>query len=313
MINFESTHMHYYIAFGLHIHSEISLPELAEGDAHSVAEIHIRKGQVHLPAMHPTRIFRRGIKAAFGEDESRALYLDWPNVASFKASGGNELVVSPLASDPDIISLFTVSEALGLILFQRGHFLLHASAVVVGEEAWCFMGMPGAGKSSTAAAFIKAGCRLLSDDLTAITFDEAGKPFIVPAYPQLKIWERTVAGLQYDPSDLEPVSEGVNKYAYQPREQFTTQPVPLKKVFFLHKARNKPEFQNLGIAEIPGEMLRNFPLPASLIADKNLKRHFLQSLQCARSAEVLRRRRPEGFEKLEKWAEDSVREQLIAE
>lgn len=305
--------MHHYIAFGLHIRSEISLPELAEGDPHSAADLYIRQGAVVLPQMHPTMIYRRGIRAFFGQDEHQAMYLDWAGVASFSASGGNELVVSPVASEANIISLFTVSEALGLILFQKGYFLLHASSVAVGDEAWCFMGMPGAGKSSTAAAFIKAGCRLLSDDLTAITFNESGHPVIIPAYPQLKIWEKTVNGLHYDQSDLEPVSEGVNKFAYQPRGQFSARAVPLKKVFFLHRARNKPALQPMNVAEIPGEMLRNFPLPVELLSGDNLKKHFLQSLQCAKSAELLRKRRPEGFDNLEKWVAASVREQLIAE
>ena len=305
--------MHHYTAFGLHIHSEIPLPELAEGDTHSAADVYIRKDAVALPETRPTTIYRRGIRAFFGYDERQALYLDWHNIASFRATGGNELVVSPVASDSNIISLFTVSEALGLILFQRGYFLLHASSVAVGDEAWCFMGMPGAGKSSTAAAFIKAGCRLLSDDLTAITFDESGKPVIIPAYPQLKIWDKTVNGLHYDPSTLEPVSEGVNKFAYQPREHFSAKAVPLKKVFFLHKARNRPAVQPMNAAEIPGEMLRNFPLPTELLSSEYLKKHFFQSLQCAKSAELLRKRRPEGFGNLEKWVEASVREQLIAE
>jgi len=305
--------MHHYTAFGLHIHSEISLPELADGEPESLVDVYIRKGDVALPEMRPTMIYRRGIRAFFGQDEQQALYLDWAGVASFKASGGNELVVSPSASEANVISLFTVSEALGLLLFQKGYFLLHASSIAMGNEAWCFMGMPGAGKSSTAAAFIKAGCRLLSDDLTAITFNEAGDPVIVPAYPQLKIWGKTVSGLRYDQSELEPVSEGINKFAYQPREQFSAHAVPLKKVFFLHRARNKPAIQAMSVPEIPGEMLRNFPLPTELLSGDNLKKHFFQSLQCAKTAELIRKRRPEGFDNLEKWVETSVREQLIAE
>jgi hypothetical protein len=60
-------------------------------------------------------------------------------------------------------------------------------------------------------------------------------------------------------------------------------------------------------------MLRNFPLPTELMSGDNLKKHFFQSLQCAKFTELLRKRRPEGFDNLEKWVEASVREQLIAE
>lgn len=304
--------MYYYTAFGLNIHSEIPLPELAEGDRNAAAAIHIQQGTVKLPRLEKTRIYRRGIRAFFGKDEAEALYLHWAGIASYKAIDSHTLIVEPLTSEPELISLFTVSEALGLILFQKGYFLLHASSVAVGEEAWCFMGTPGAGKSSTAAAFMKVGCRLLSDDLTAITFDEQGAPLVVPAYPQLKIWEQTVSGLGYEQAELEPVSEGVNKYSYKPKSEFSHQSVPLKKAFFLHKARNKHACQPLNATEIPTELLRNFPLPIGLLDAGKLKEHFMQSFQCAKSAEMIRKRRPEGFSSLENWVEDSIREQLIA-
>lgn len=304
--------MHYYKAFGLQIHSEIPLPELADGDAGVQADLHIREETFTLPEVHQTMIYRRGIRASFGRDEY-ALYLDWAGVGAFKAIGGNELVFSRATNDGNLISLFTVSEALGLILFQKGYFLLHASSVAVGEEAWCFMGAPGAGKSTTAAAFVKAGSKLLSDDLTAITFDDSGKPFIVPAYPQLKIWDKTVNGLQYDKASLAPVSEGINKFSYQPKEGFSTQVVPLGKVLFLHNNANDIAEQNLAAGEIPGEMVSNFPLPAELLTGDYLQKHFFQSLQCAQWAEILYKRRPEGFAHLEKWVQDSIRQYLIIE
>jgi hypothetical protein len=304
--------MYYYTAFGLNIHSEILLPELAEGDRSAAVAIHIQKGTLELPRLKKTQIYRRGIRASFGKDEDDTLYLDWAGIASFKAIQGHTLIVEPHTTEADLISLFTVSEALGLVLFQKGYFLLHASSVAIGDEAWCFMGNPGAGKSSTAAAFIKAGCRLLSDDLTAITFDEDGLPVVIPAYPQLKIWDRTVAGLGYNEDELEPVSEGVNKYSYKPKSEFSHKSVPLRKAFFLHKARNKHAWQYLNATEIPTELLRNFPLPIDLLDADKLKAHFMQSFQCAKAAEMIRKRRPEGFSNLESWVEDCIREQLIA-
>lgn len=312
MIQFEPTYMHYYKAFGLHIHSEIPLPELADGDAHAQADLLIREKAFALPEVHRTMIYRRGIQALFGQD-THALYLDWAGVAAFKAKGGNELLVSRATKDENLISLFTVSEALGLILFQRGYLLLHASSVAVGGRAWCFMGAPGAGKSTTAAAFVKAGSKLLSDDLTAITFDDSGKPFIVPAYPQLKIWDKTVSGLQYDPSALEPVSEGVNKFSFQPREGFPAEAVPLSKVLFLHHRASGFKERNLTAVEVPGEMVTNFPLPAELLTGDYLQKHFFQSLQCAQWAEILHKLRPDGFAHLEKWVQESIREHSITQ
>ena len=304
--------MHHYKAFGLNILSEIELPELSDGNADIAHDLHIQSASFDVPALENTQLYRRGVRAGFAKGEDGSLYLHWNNVASFKAINGNCLIVNPLVDDNNIVSLFTVSEALGLILFQRGLFLLHASSVQVGNEGWCFMGTPGAGKSTTAAAFIKAGCKLLSDDLTAIGFNANGLAYIIPAYPQLKIWDKTVNGLDYQKSELQPVSEGVNKFSYQPKAGFTHEPVPLKEVFFLHKARNKKSLVSLSVAEIPTELLKNFPLPSQLLKDEALKRHFFQSFQCTRSARLWKKRRPDGFENLEKWVNESIPEQLTA-
>lgn len=300
--------MYFYKAFGLNIHSEIILPELSDGDRTVNADLNIRAATFALPSLKNTQIYRRGVKASFGQNEGKELFLYWKSIAAFKATDGNLLLVSPETEDDNLISLFTVSEALGLILFQRGYFLLHASSVMIGDEAWCFMGTPGAGKSTTAAAFIKAGCKLLSDDLTAISFDREGVAWVVPAYPQLKIWDNTVNGLVYDKASLQPVSEGVNKFSYQPKSGFQQEPVRLKEVYFLHKARNKKPLSALSGPEIPIETLKNFPLPIGLLNDESLKKHFLQSFQCAKSADMWRKRRPEGFAKLEKWVGEVVSE-----
>lgn len=298
--------MNYYIAFGLRIASELDLPELSPATEHSHTDLVIKAGSIALPRISKTTIYRRGIRALFGENDQRNLFLSWEGVADFEAIEGKTLIVNPKTDDPNLLSLFTVSEALGLILFQRGYYLLHASAVKIGQEAWCFMGNPGAGKSTTAAAFVKAGCPLLSDDLTAITFDDQGVPFIIPAYPQLKIWDNTVNGLNYDKDKLNPVQEGINKFSYQPTEAFDHQPVRLNAVYFIHKANNQPALRGLPVTSIPTEMLKNFPLANQLLKGQVLAKHFTESFQIAKYAKIWKKRRPNGFKKLEGWVNETI-------
>ncbi|WP_229254028.1 hypothetical protein [Dyadobacter sp. NIV53] len=58
--------------------------------------------------------------------------------------------------------------------------------------------------------------------------------------------------------------------------------------------------------EIPTETLKNFPLPVQLLKGLALKNHFSQSFQCAKSANMWRKRRPNGFALLEEWVKMNV-------
>lgn len=76
-------------------------------------------------------------------------------------------------------------QLLGLAQRLRGVTCLHASAIVVGDCAIAVTGSAGAGKSSTAAAFLQLGFPILSDDVVPI-FEEDGK-FMARAAHQ-RIW-----------------------------------------------------------------------------------------------------------------------------
>lgn len=67
-----------------------------------------------------------------------------------------------------------IRQALHRILVERDGFILHASAVQVGNSAVCFMGRPGAGKS-TAMRLLKSYYPPLADDSVIIVSE--GKKF----------------------------------------------------------------------------------------------------------------------------------------
>lgn len=294
-----------YQAFDLRIFSEIPLPELVPVESsEAIADVNIVRSVVQFPALSPTSIHRRGIMAESAEGKDGAIYLRWEGVAGYEAVKGHTLYIDSYTDDDELLSLFTVSEALGCILLQRGLLLLHASSVQVDGTAYSFLGEPGAGKSTTASAFVKHGASLLSDDLTAICFDDKNRPYALPAYPQLKIWENTVNGLAFDKSKLAPVAEGINKFSLRPGHAFPTEPVPLAKIFLLHKS---PEFliaQRLSPIEAPIELVRHFPLSAHLLRGKAHQRHFQQSSWCALHAQIWNKPRPDGFAALEKWVSE---------
>ena len=79
----------------------------------------------------------------------------------------------------------------GLLLRFRGVTCLHASAVAIGGSVIAFVGAEGAGKSTTAAAFARAGYAAVSDDVVALV-ERKGDFFVSPSYPHLCLWPESV-------------------------------------------------------------------------------------------------------------------------
>lgn len=196
--------LHKYYTYGLNINSEFPLPELLPSDKGD--NLYITKGLVTLPTLTPTSIFRQGKEAWFAQADNCA-YLRWEGVANFKAEEGHTLIVEPLKKDldPQFLNLYILSEALGIILYQKHFFLLHASAVKLNTGVGVFIGTPGAGKSTIAAALATQDYTVIADDLVAIEITQNQDFQVLPAFPQIKIWPSAIAGLDYKEADPQPI------------------------------------------------------------------------------------------------------------
>jgi hypothetical protein len=105
---------------------------------------------------------------------------------------------------------YLLGPVLGFLLRIRGVVCLHASAVAVRNRAVVFVGAAGAGKSTTAAAFAREGCAVLSDDVVALGGKEDG--FVVqPSYPHVLLWPDSVHALFGSPDALPNVSQDWEK------------------------------------------------------------------------------------------------------
>ena len=291
--------MFFYGAYGLSIASEFELPELVQKPNYTTNfDLSIVRSAFELPKTRPTRIYRKGFRASWGGNAS-VCFLSWPQVADFMIEKGRKIAVHCHTTDQKTLNLFILSEALGFALWQRGLFLLHASSVEINGAAVVFMGAPGAGKSTTTAAFVKTGHRVLGDDMTAIGFDAFGQPFVVPGFPQVKIWASAVEGLLFDKSTLTEQYEGASKYAYKPTEHYDFEPVPLRHYFVLNRARNRKPLERFNPIEAPFEFVKHFPLPSALLQNEDLVQHFKQSMAVAEHAKGWRVRRPADFDALQ--------------
>ncbi|GAB3543537.1 serine kinase [Spirosoma fluminis] len=296
--------LYYYKAYGLVIGSEIPLPPLPEISP-APADLRIKRSQLPAnSALEPSKAYRAGLNARCAQDQSGQIWLTWPPLLSYLATDGTKLLVDTTQTDADLVALFTYSEALGLILFQRGYFLLHGSAVQINDKGIVFLGEPGAGKSTTVAAFAQQGFGVISDDMVCIRVNESGTPVLIPAFPQIKIWETSVDGLQLAKEELAPVREGVNKFSWNDSITFEQDEVPLEQIYVLTAPTDSGGSTELLLqSQVPVELLGYFPLPDSLLRGASLKDFFEKSSSIARSVPVIRMSRPANFARLYDFVE----------
>ena len=171
-----------YFAFALSIEPELELPGLPPGGGDP--GVTIRLGDVPRTSCQTTMVD----EVAIPRD------LAWVHIR-----GGREIIVDPLPdADPDLLRSVLLGRIMSFLMRQRGWLPLHASGVVMGGMGVLFMGPPGAGKSSTAAACHARGHLVIADDLGAVrVVDGVGR--VQPAWSCLKLCDDAVSlldGLQ---------------------------------------------------------------------------------------------------------------------
>lgn len=121
---------------------------------------------------------------------------------------------------------------------QRGELPLHTSAVVTpdGGGAVLVAGVPGAGKSTTAALLIRRGWSILNDDISRVTFED-GVPMAWPGFQSLKLGEAVLPMLQLDGATLPP-TPGAKKKFYWHLEGWR-EPSAIAAMFFFENPRGE--------------------------------------------------------------------------
>lgn len=279
-----------YSAFGLTIQSEIKLLELlcASGQP-KMADVRIRQGDlVNAWKEH-------GAPAGNYGFNNKEFYFNVPDVAIFCVREGKEIIISPHpGANEKLIRLYLFGTCMGALLMQRWILPLHGSAIAIDGKAYAFVGDSGAGKSTTAAAFLESGYTLLSDDVLALSgcLDPMNVPFIHPAYPQQKLWQKSMDILGKDSSGSQVLYD--QKYAIPVHAQFCCDPLPLGGVFELVKCE---QAETVRITEYGGleslSMLMNNTYRSFLIPYFGLtKWHFEAAVGLASKTKVYRIVRP---------------------
>ena len=130
---------------------------------------------------------------------------------------------------------YLLGPVIGFVLRLRGVTCLHASAVAVGEHAIALVGVPGAGKSTTAAAFASCGFSVISDDLAALA-DDGGDFLVQPGYPRVNLWPDSVRALFGSAEALPRITPTWDKHYVALGTNglgFAAKPLPLGAIYLL--------------------------------------------------------------------------------
>ena len=214
-----------YEVHGLVLGSNRPLPELA-----ARARCPSRTPDVRLEIGEETPITAARLETGDG----RSL-VDIPGAGRFVIANGRDISVAPATgADPSIVRLFALGSAFGLVCHQRGLLVLHASAVAIGGTAIAFVADQGRGKSTLAAhCLARERTRLVADDVLAVSFDDAGRPWAQPGMPSVKLWRDALAALGRDPDGLQPDWLRADKFHLPSADRLIEAPVPLGRIYLI--------------------------------------------------------------------------------
>jgi len=290
-----------YRIYGLNVASAFQLE--AEESPGGKPDITIRNAPVDLPEM---RRSRAGTLYHVSQD---TIHLHWDTVGSFCIHAGCEITAMPAPGAAEKPFLRTLSGGiLAVALYQRGCFILHASAVVADGGAVVFAGDAGYGKSTLASRLHACGHHLLADDIAAIQVGETTH-LVYPGIQEFKLWPDSVRILGEQEEHLDRYHPNAEKRLRPVAERLQREPVPLRLVYILDFG-DKEEIERLRPAQAAIELVRN-NYGVTILHDLRTADLFQQVTHLAKSVPVFRLRRAKSLDDYDRFLQ-MVRQHLTS-
>ena len=212
----------------------------------------------------------------------KRVVLEWPREARIAICSGKKITVECLSRlHPDVLRLMVLGPALGVLLEQRGHLVLHASAVNYGNKAVAFLGASGAGKSTLAGALCRKGFKLHADNLLALRIRRRMEA--LPGLSKLKLCRDTAHYFGYRTDKLEPIEPGSNK-RYVPHAPSSLS-LPVKRMYLLAPGR-RSSIGRLSSKQSLLALIRHSYGTSALLQGKRLSRHFFSCAALLKKVEL---------------------------
>jgi hypothetical protein len=210
------TGFHYFL-YGLHLHSSIPIDGLEPLAIPAASDCDLRPGDVLFPedgiALDTTAYMgdEPRMRLHRSRHEPGTYWFAFADETRFRLDGWGRTITTSWHSTREDMSTYLLGPILAFVVRLRGTLALHASALSLhasassteGGPALVLAGPPGAGKSTTAAAFVQRGAAMLTDDVAAIDW-RSGVPHVWPGYARLRLWADSAAAL-YGSADALPL------------------------------------------------------------------------------------------------------------
>jgi hypothetical protein len=270
-----------YSVFGLNIQSEIKIIELVT--TLNYPDVIIRLGKV------PGSLGEKSFKGVCFEAIPGTLIIEAKNIARYVIIEGKEIIIEPVPNAKESsVRLFLLGSAMGALLHQRGILPIHGNGIQFNEIGILFAGISGAGKSTLAAMMAAKGFQPITDDITAIGFENE-VPIILPGIPHLKLWQDSILKMKLKTDGLKKVRDELEKYYYPTNNVFANKPIPLKKIYII----NINNHEGIAVKPLSGiekfTVLKNHTYRYNYVKGMNLEEnHFGLTTKLASKIEINR-------------------------
>lgn len=229
----------YYI-FGGVLRSQLSFPELAPSDtshptwqlsrvddATPVSDL-LLMGREDVDAGVQVALYRHSLGARLTFDDTGTFdILDGGRRIDWASNG---------APDMDAVRKDVLGRVFAVALAEHGVLTLHGSAVAIGGVAVAFLAPKYHGKSTTAAALVNAGGRLLADDLVPVT--SGAGPLVLPSVPAVQLWRDSAARVGTGATTVLADQQAPKlQVGWTSPDRNATSPVPLGAIYLLAPVR----------------------------------------------------------------------------
>ncbi len=138
-------------------------------------------------------------------------------------------------------------------LIRRGDVSIHAASVEVGGSA-LLLAAPGTfGKTTLAGAFLSAGHRVLSDDISCCRL--ADVPYVLPGPAVLRVRRDVAERLRFPDVRMTYETGAKVNLALDGRRRGTGSPLPLKGIVFLRRSDSAPTLRPAAPADAVRDLL----------------------------------------------------------